>query len=103
MAAWKWGTVTNSSFPSSPPLKPQKPLKAQHRPVLPERTEVAGKKETSGVWAAFTAGLGIHRAISHWSLMQCVRDHLPLTARVFTPGEILTYQNDLGSGRCLGH
>lgn len=101
-AAWKWGAVTNSSFPSSPPLKPQKPLKAQHRPVLPGRTQGTGKKKTSGVGAACRGWFGPERALSHWSLRQCFRVQLSLTPRSFRPGETSgetsTPQDDLGSG-----
>lgn len=34
VAAWNWGAVTNFSFPSSPPPKPQKPLEAKCKPGL---------------------------------------------------------------------
>lgn len=42
MVAWNWGAVTNFSFSSSPPPKPQKPLKAQCKPALPGRARLWG-------------------------------------------------------------
>lgn len=37
VVAWNWGTSHRLVFPSSPPSKPQKPLKAQCKPALPGR------------------------------------------------------------------
>lgn len=81
VVAWNWGAVTNFSFSSSPPPKPQKPLKAQCKPALPGRARLWGGERVGLVWPA--------------SLSR-PRPHLPRAAPLQKPDPVIMDHLSLG-------